>query len=282
MGSSPACMRISHSGLRPTTPRRRRRCLSAEGSGPGSCRQEDIRWHPRKLPPVAVAFACDMGWAGEAVPNRTHPGEPRWGYTNSSHLRPPDLERLRRRIAADKAAETAAEAATRWWDSLQASADAAMTNVALDELLGDLLSAVRALLGVDTVSVLVANEAGDLLLARGSVGLSETASTRVRIPSGSGMAGRVMASRSPLVVDDLSTVGCASPFLRESGVRSVAAVPILDDQRVLGVLHAGSRQLGHFHVADTEILSAVADRLAAAMRRVSCSSPNAQPEIGQS
>ena len=159
---------------------------------------------------------------------------------------------MRRRIAADKAAETAAEAATRWWDSLQASADAAMTNVALDELLGDLLSAVRALLGVDTVSVLVANEAGDLLLARGSVGLSETASTRVRIPSGSGMAGRVMASRSPLVVDDLSTVELASPFLRESGVRSVAAVPILDDQRVLGVLHAGSHQLGHFHVADTE------------------------------
>jgi serine/threonine-protein kinase RsbW len=178
------------------------------------------------------------------------------------------LEQLRRRVAADLAAETAAESATRWWDELQATADATLTEIALDDVLEQMLKAIQAVLGVEAVSVLVANEAGNVLVARGSVGLLEAALDRVRIPAGRGMAGRVIATRAPLVIDDLSAVELASPVLRERGMRSVAAVPILDDDCVLGVLHAASQQLGHFTDADVEVLVAVAARLAAAMKRV--------------
>jgi serine/threonine-protein kinase RsbW len=178
------------------------------------------------------------------------------------------LERLRRRVAADRAAETAAESATRWWDELQATADAALTQISLDDLLEQMLRAVQAVLGVEAVSVLVANQAGDALVARGSVGLRDSALDPVRIPAGRGLAGRVIATRAPLVIDDLSAVELISPVLRESGMRSVAAVPIFDDDRVLGVLHAASQQLGRFGDGDIEVLLAVAARLAAAMKRV--------------
>jgi serine/threonine-protein kinase RsbW len=170
--------------------------------------------------------------------------------------------------AAETAAETAAEAAIRWWDELQAAADAALTEIALDDLLEQLLIAIQDMLGAEAVSVLVANEAGDTLVARGSVGLPQTARDWVRIPAGRGMAGRVVATRAPVVIDDLSTIELASPALRDSGMQSVAAVPILDEDRLLGVLHAASRELAHFHDGDVEVLVAVAARLAAAMKRV--------------
>ena len=199
-------------------------------------------------------------------------GEWRVGVEEPARLRPPDLERLRRRVAADRAAETAAEtaaeAAIRWWDELQAAADAALTEIALDDLLEQLLIAIQDMLGAEAVSVLVANEAGDTLVARGSVGLPQTARDWVRIPAGRGMAGPWVATRAPVVIDDLSTIELASPALRDSGMQSVAAVPILDEDRLLGVLHAASRELAHFHDGDVEVLVAVAARLAAAMKRV--------------
>ena len=46
------------------------------------------------------------------------------------------------------------------------------------------------------------------------------------------------------------------------------AVPIESDTRLLGVLHAGSRELGHFTVADSEVLEILANRLAVALDRV--------------
>jgi serine/threonine-protein kinase RsbW len=82
------------------------------------------------------------------------------------------------------------------------------------------------------------------------------------------MAGQVIARRQPLIVDDLSQAAVVSPVLRDSGLRSVVAVPLLSDGRVLGVVYAGSRQLARFAAADADALELIADRLAGTIRRV--------------
>jgi serine/threonine-protein kinase RsbW len=82
------------------------------------------------------------------------------------------------------------------------------------------------------------------------------------------MAGQVIARRQPLIVDDLSQIAVVSPVLRDSGLRSVVAVPLLSDGRVLGVVYAGSRQLARFAAADADALELISDRLAGAIRRV--------------
>ncbi len=176
-----------------------------------------------------------------------------------------DVERL---VAAERAARAAEESAVRWWRDIAGTAESARTDEALDDLFRTALITIKSALGADAVSVLQANEAGDELVARASSGLSEEITRGLGIRIGEGMSGRVLATRQPLVVDDLSTISVISPVLRDSGIRSVVAVPILLEDRILGVLYAGSYKLRYFSVADAELLELIAARWAGALERV--------------
>ena len=78
-----------------------------------------------------------------------------------------------------------------------------------------------------------------------------------------------MATRRPLIVDDLSTIEVVATTLRESGLRSLVAVPIMSGDRFFGVLHVGSFELHRFTEVDAELLELLAERLALALNRVS-------------
>lgn len=166
----------------------------------------------------------------------------------------------------ERAARQAGESAAHWWGRLTRQADADLEP--LDDLFREALASIRQALRADTISMLLADEDGTELVARASLGLEDEVHGDVRIRAGQGMAGRVLATRRPLVVDDLEAIELASPVLRESGLRSVVAVPLLAGDRLLGVLHTGSRQLRHFGPADAELLTLVAARLATAMERM--------------
>lgn len=172
----------------------------------------------------------------------------------------PDVEDLL------EAARAAGESAAGWWLELANSAAAAVTSQALDLLTTQSLSKIRDALGADEASFLIAN--GDELVARAAVGLNQEISVDLRIKRGEGMAGRVLEAREPLVIGDLSKWQLASPTLHESGMASVVAVPIIDGERALGVLHAGSRQKERFGPGDAELLMLAAERLAPAIARV--------------
>jgi GAF domain-containing protein len=176
-----------------------------------------------------------------------------------------DVERL---VAAERAARAAEESAVRWWRDISGTAAVARTDEALDDLFRTALITIKSALGADAVSVLQANEAGDELVARASNGLSEEITRGLGIRIGEGMSGRVLSTRQPLVVDDLSTISVVSPVLRDSGLRSVVAVPILLEDRILGVLYAGSYKLRYFSLADAELLELIAARWAGALERV--------------
>ncbi|MGO8724466.1 MAG: GAF domain-containing protein, partial [Acidimicrobiales bacterium] len=168
-------------------------------------------------------------------------------------------------VAAEHAARVAGESAARWWQDLAETSASARTDRVLDALFRSSFATMKAALDADAVSVLVANEAGNELIARASNGLSEEVTLRLGIRAGEGMSGRVIATRKPLLVDDLSTIEVVSPVLRNSGLRSVAAVPILFDERVLGVLYVASLELSHFDELDVELLELMAERLAVAL-----------------
>jgi GAF domain-containing protein len=174
-----------------------------------------------------------------------------------------------RLVAAERAARQAGESAARWWQEMESTAASARTDRALDDLFREALGTIKDSLGADAVSVLVANRTGDQLVARASIGLEEEITLDLGIRSGQGMAGRVLAQRRPIIFYDLSTVDVVTPGLRNSGLRSVVAVPIIFDSRLLGVLYAGSYELGYFSPTDAELLELVADRLASALERVS-------------
>jgi len=175
---------------------------------------------------------------------------------------------IARLAAAQRAAGQAGEAAARWWDRLGMPAETAVTSQSLDELFRSALAAMADVLDADTVSVLLANEDEDELFARASFGLDEEVTVGLRIRSGEGMAGRVVATRKPLLVPDLAAIDVASEALRRQRIRSLVAVPMLSGDRLLGVLYAGSRALDRFTETDVELLEMMAHRLSGAVERV--------------
>ena len=116
--------------------------------------------------------------------------------------------------------------------------DVTLTHSSLDGLFGDLLVGVRDLLGADTCAILLLDEANNELVARAARGLVEEVERGVRIPVGKGYAGRIVASRRPLALNEVDHPNVLNPILREKGVKSLLGAPLMTRERVLGLIHA--------------------------------------------
>ncbi len=152
-------------------------------------------------------------------------------------------------------------------ESVQAVTDAALAHLELLPLLDALLPRIHDILDVDTVAVLLLEEATAELVATAAVGIEEEVEQGVRIPLGKGFAGRIAARREPVFLPDVDHADVLNPILREKGIKSLLGVPLLLAGETLGVLHVGSLTPRAFTRADTELLQLVADRVAIAVER---------------
>jgi signal transduction histidine kinase len=191
--------------------------------------------------------------------------------------------------ARTEAREARAQAAaTRLWAeatnaqlrAMQALTDTALSHLALDDLLPELLGRVTAVMGVDAVGIALLDADGQTLTLRAARGLGEEDAGRVQSPVGQGFIGRIMASREPVIGDADALSGAdfdgADPILRER-LRSVAGVPLLVEgpveglmegrvvSRLIGVLVVGSTVPHRFTAADVQLLQRAADRIAASI-----------------
>ena len=180
---------------------------------------------------------------------------------------PADSRELDQLFLLHAAALQAGEAVARWWFHLRAEVQDANSEDGFDNVLRESLQGIGQAVRADAVAVLLADDSGELVV-RAAYGLQPELFREVHIASGAGMAGRVFAQGKPWVVEDLSAIEVVSEVLRDSGVRSLVAVPIPAGNRIVGVLHADSYQLAFFDEDHATLLSLVADRLGAAMEQV--------------
>jgi PAS domain S-box-containing protein len=150
--------------------------------------------------------------------------------------------------------------------ALQALTDTALAHLHVEDLFREMMEQIRTLLAVDHVAILLLDIGGDELSVRATHGFDREMIMPVTIPIGRGFAGRIAATRAPLIVEDLRTFDVASPYLSET-LRSVVGVPLIADDRMLGVLHAGTAQPRHFTEDEAELLQQAADRIAMALDR---------------
>jgi signal transduction histidine kinase len=170
--------------------------------------------------------------------------------------------------AIDRARLYEAErAARRRLEHVQAVTDAALAHLELDELLEVLLPRIREILDADTCAVLLLDQEQRELVARAAVGIEEEVERGVRIPYGRGFAGRVVAERRPVILDDVDHAEVLNPILREKGIKSLLGVPLLVRGAPIGVLHVGSLTPRVFNRDNVELLGVVAERLALAVER---------------
>ncbi len=163
---------------------------------------------------------------------------------------------------------TAEEAVARLEDVARVT-EATLAYLDLDDLLAELLQRVTDILNADTAAVLLVEDDGRTLAARAAKGLEEEVERGFRLPVGRGFAGRVAATRQPVVIPDLdnSPVTVVNPLMREKEVRSLLGVPLIVEGTVIGVLHVGSLTQRDFSDADVRLLQLVADRVGLSIER---------------
>ncbi len=147
---------------------------------------------------------------------------------------------------------------------LEAVTDSALAELELDKQLDVLLARVRDLFAVDTATVLLLDNAADQLVATAAAGLEEEVFQGVRVPVGSGFAGRVAARREPLVIEHVDASTVVNPLLWARGLQVMLGVPMTAGGHVVGVLHIGSTSSREFTDSEIDSLQLVADRLALA------------------
>ncbi|HTD50434.1 MAG TPA: SpoIIE family protein phosphatase, partial [Acidimicrobiia bacterium] len=150
--------------------------------------------------------------------------------------------------------------------SFQSLTDSALTHLDVDDLLVELLARVRDVLGADTAAVLLLDDASQELVATAAQGIEEEVRQGVRIPLGTGFAGRIAATRGPILLDRVDSTTVANPLLWEKGIKVMLGVPLVSDDQLLGVLHVGRLEERPFDERDVELLGVVGERVAGAMQ----------------
>ena len=156
-------------------------------------------------------------------------------------------------------------------EGIEAITDAALSRLSARELLDELIERVRDVLKADTAVVLLLDADSGELVATVARGLEEEVRQGVRIPVGSGFAGRVAAERRPVILSHVDNSTVVNPILVDHGVSSLLGVPLLVAGSLLGVLHVGSLGSRVFSSDDARLLQLAADRAAGAVQALRAS-----------
>jgi len=135
------------------------------------------------------------------------------------------------------------------------------------ELLRSVVEVARAIFAAKASSILLLDEEASELVFEAVVGEGEESLLGKRFPSGTGVAGWVLASRTPLVLEDVGRdPRFAKDVAEDTGYvpQGLMAVPLLHDERALGVLEVLDRQ-SHFTLAEMELLGLFASQAAIAL-----------------
>jgi PAS domain S-box-containing protein len=168
--------------------------------------------------------------------------------------------------SAAVAARHEAEMALRELGALGRITDVAIGRSTYDEMLRELLARLSEELRVDEATVFLLDDATCELVTSAMHGPLDVRELAVRVPLGVGIVGRVAQAGEPLIVDDISTVQVVSPRLA-SQMSSTAAVPVRNENRVVGVLRVSTQERRDFTSEHLRLLEIVADRMAGALAR---------------
>jgi GAF domain-containing protein len=139
------------------------------------------------------------------------------------------------------------------------------------ELLGDLLGSAVAVVGASDGSLLLRDEDTNELVFAVVHGEARDRLTNYRMPPGKGIAGWVAEHKRPLVITDVRSDPRHYPKVDEAfgfQTRSLACVPLLDGNRVLGVLEAVNKHYDReFTDDDHDLLMIVAHLASVALIR---------------
>jgi len=156
-------------------------------------------------------------------------------------------------------------------DRLRAAVAAAVvgSEAAFSELLRSVAEVARAIFGARAASIFLLDEGTDELVFEAIAGEGSDTLIGRRFPSSTGLAGWVLVTRQPIVIEDVTEdPRFARDFAETTGYvpRGLMAVPLLHGERTLGVLEVLDRpQRSRFSLQEMDLLVLFGNQAAIAL-----------------
>ncbi len=132
----------------------------------------------------------------------------------------------------------------------------------LDKLLHQVLKQSLDLMGAESGSIMLVLPESDELMIRAAVGLDKKTVDGTRVKIGQGISGYVAEKGKPLMIQD----GVRKARLPgASDVKDALSVPLIANEKVIGVINANNRQTGRFDKHDLRFFTTLAGQIAAAV-----------------
>jgi GAF domain-containing protein len=137
------------------------------------------------------------------------------------------------------------------------------------QLLQSVVEVARAIFGAKASSIFLLDEEADELVFEAVAGHGAETLLGKRFPSSTGIAGWVLVTRQPIVIEDVAEdPRFAKGVAEETGYvpKGLMAVPLLHEERVLGVLEVLDRpQRAQFSLVEMDLLGLFANQAAIAL-----------------
>jgi len=141
--------------------------------------------------------------------------------------------------------------------------EALNTTLDLRTLLKRTAELIRAAIQYRIFAILLLDESGKELRMRFQIGHTPEVE-RMRIPVGQGVVGKVAQTRQAILLNDVSKSEDYIPA--NEAVRSELAVPLINKNRVIGVLDIESEEVGYFRPEHLHLLTLTASRIGQAIQ----------------
>jgi GAF domain-containing protein len=136
-------------------------------------------------------------------------------------------------------------------------------------LLQSVVEVARAIFGAKASSIFLLDEEADELVFEAIAGFGADTLLGKRFPSSTGIAGWVLVTRQPLVIEDVTEdPRFAKDVAEQTGYvpKGLMAVPLLHEERTLGVLEVLDRpQRTQFSLVEMDLLGLFANQAAIAL-----------------
>ena len=137
----------------------------------------------------------------------------------------------------------------------------------LDSLLDRAGELTRKVIDYDLFSILVLDEGGENFHWKTAIGYDPEFIRTIQVKKGDGIISRAVDARAPVIVDDVTRdpAYIQARTLDGRQPRSELAVPLIAQERVLGVLTLESIVPGRFRKEDADLMTILATQVAVAM-----------------
>src|SRR5579864_24788 len=139
-------------------------------------------------------------------------------------------------------------------------ADVLNNTLDLDTLLQRVAEMVKRVIDYEIFSILLLNERAQELRFRFQIGHLPEVAERIRVKVGEGVTGRAVLERRAILVDDVSK---ETQYIEAvPRVRSELAVPLINKNRVIGVIDLEARERAYFKDEHARLLTLIGSRIA--------------------